>query len=136
MPRASGWGSLLVRDVPGGLAPRSFATSDWIPRIGHRAQLALEQGNEILVVLERFCLASRGGQGLDDQPMRILSQGIHRDGPIGDFERGLRVPRLQFLLAVADQGVERDAFQSLAFRAEPIRPCVFRDIKSVSSGPA
>src|SRR5262249_39990757 len=38
-------------------------------RIGLCVQLALEQPNEVLIVLERFGLASRGGQSLDDQPM-------------------------------------------------------------------
>src|SRR5260370_39458333 len=38
-------------------------------RIGLRVQFALEQRNEGLVVLERFCLASSGGQRLYEQHM-------------------------------------------------------------------
>ena len=46
---------------------RSPATSDLVCRIGLRVQLVPEQCNEILVVLERLGLASRGGQRLNDQ---------------------------------------------------------------------
>ena len=48
-------------------------------RIGLRVQLALEQRNEVLVVLERFGLASRGGQRLYDQPMGVLAHVVERE---------------------------------------------------------
>jgi hypothetical protein len=79
-------------------------------------------------VLERFGLASRGSQRLYDQPMRIFTQRIHRDCPIGGLERGLRVARLQRLLGVPDHGIERQAFQPPSLRAEPIRPGFLCDI--------
>src|SRR5262249_29852927 len=54
-------------------------------RIGFGVQLALERDREVLIVLEGFGLASGGSQGADDKSMRILAQGIHRDGAAGRF---------------------------------------------------
>src|SRR5260370_32944585 len=57
---------------------RSAKLADERPgcRIGLRVQLAFEQRNKVLIVLERFGLASRGGQRLYDQPMGLVTQRI------------------------------------------------------------
>ncbi|NYG44699.1 hypothetical protein GGD67_002147 [Bradyrhizobium sp. IAR9] len=94
-------------------------------RIGLRVQLALEQRDEILIALERLGLASIGGERLDDQPMRILAQGIHGNGPVGRPERGFRMSGLQRVLAVPDHGIDGQAVQPLPFPVAPFRPCVF-----------
>ncbi len=96
-------------------------------RVGRRVQLALEQCDEVLIVLERFGLAPRGGQRLHDHPMRVLTQGIQRDGAVGDLERGLRRLPSARLRGVPGHGVERQAFQPPSLRAEPIRPGLLCD---------
>ena len=62
-------------------------------RIGLRVQLALEQRDEILIVLERFGLAPCGGQPLYDQPMRVLAQIVDRQRTMGCLKRFMRVTR-------------------------------------------
>jgi len=97
-------------------------------RVRFRVQLTLEEYDEVLIVLERFGLASHGGQRLHDHPMRVLTQGIQRDGAMGDLERGLRACRVQRLPGVPDHGVERQAFQPPSLCTEPIRPGLLCDI--------
>ncbi|MCP1746650.1 hypothetical protein ABIF65_008743 [Bradyrhizobium japonicum] len=117
-PRCIGWsGAAELRDERLG------------DRIGLRVQLALEQRDEILIALERLSPASGGGERLDDQPMRVLAQAIHRNGPVGIPERGFRMSGLQRVPAVSDHGIDRHAVQPLPLLVAPFRPCVFFDIQ-------
>ena len=61
--------------------------------------------------------------------MRILAQGVRPDSLAGRFQRGVRVSRLQRLMAVADHGVEGQVFQLLPFQVAPIRPGIFGDVQ-------
>src|SRR5258708_6653879 len=75
-------------------------------RIGLRVQLALEQHNEVLIVLERFGLASRGNQRLYDQAMGVLAHVVEHDGALAGFERAFGPTGGQFLFAEPDQGAK------------------------------
>src|SRR5262249_17218206 len=97
-------------------------------RIGLRVQLALEQRNEVFVPLERFGLASRGGERLQEQPMRVLTQTVDRNGPARRFECLFVVSGLKLLLPERYHGVHRQRFDSLAFNLQPLAPGVFPDV--------
>ena len=75
-------------------------------RIGLRVQLALEQRNEVLVVLERFGLASRGGQRLYDQPMGILAHVVERDGALAGLQSVFGAAGGQLLFAEPHHGAK------------------------------
>ena len=66
----------------------------------------LEQHNEVLVVLERFGLASRGGQRLYDQPMGVLAHVVERDGAPAGLQRVLGAAGDELLLAEPHQGAK------------------------------
>ena len=96
-------------------------------RIGLRVQLALEQRNEVLVVLERFGLASRGGQRLYDQPMGILAHVVERDGALAGLQSVLGAAGGQLLFAEPHQGAKGELQQPLALTRQPFAPALFAD---------
>ena len=98
--------SLTVGDPLGGCVLRSSATSDLVAASGSRVQLALEQRNEVLVVLERFGLASCGGQRLYDQPMGVLAHVVESDGALAGLQSVFGAAGGQLLFAEPHHGAK------------------------------
>jgi hypothetical protein len=97
-------------------------------RIWLHRQLALQQRSEVVIVLERVGSASAGSQRPHDQAMRVLAQAADGYSPVGGTECGLVVASPKLLLAELHHGIERQAFQTLAFGSEPFGPGLLRDL--------
>ena len=78
-------------------------------------------------MLERFGLASRGGQRLHDQPMGILAHVVERDGALAGLQSMFGAAGGQLLLAEPHHGAKGEFEQPLAFAGEPFAPALFAD---------
>ncbi len=96
-------------------------------RIGLRVQLALQQCDEVVVVLERFGLSSRSDQRLYDQPMGVLAQVVERDGATAGLQGMFGTTGGELLRAQPHQGAEGEFKQPLAFSRQPVAPALFAD---------
>jgi hypothetical protein len=67
--------------------------------IGPCVELTLQQRNEVLVVLERFGFAPRGGERLYDQPMGVFAHVVERDGTLAGLQRMFGTAGGQLLFA-------------------------------------
>src|SRR5262249_4967554 len=68
-------------------------------RIRLRIELALQEGNKVLVTLECVCPAPGRSQCADRQAMRILTQVVDCDRLVGDDKSLLGKARLKFKVA-------------------------------------
>ena len=95
--------------------------------IGLGVQLAPEQHDQGVIVLEGFGLASRRGQRLHDHPMGVFAHVVERDGALGGLEGRAGMAGGQLLFAEAHQRAKGHIFQALPLPGEPLGPALFAD---------
>src|SRR5262249_47620064 len=83
--------------------------------------------NEVLVVGERFGLASGGRQRPYDQPMRVLPHVVECYGTLADLQSMFGAACGQLLFAESDQSTKRKFEQPLALAGDPFVPPRFAD---------
>ena len=96
-------------------------------RIGLGVQLAPEQRNEVFVVPERFGIASRGGERLYDQPMRVLTHVVERNGAPAGLQSVFGTTGGEFQFAEAHHGAKGEFEQPPAFTSQPFAKALFAD---------
>src|SRR5262249_42750534 len=99
-------------------------------------ELAPEQRNEVLVVLERFGLASRGGKRANDQPMGVLAHTVERDGALAGSQGMLGASGSQLLFAEPHHGAKGKLGEPLALGRPPFAPALLADRNVVDEGTA
>ncbi len=78
-------------------------------------------------MLERFGLASGGGQRLYDQPMGVLAHVVERDGAMAGPQSVCSAAGDQLLLAEPHHGAKGELQQPLTLTNQPFAPALFAD---------
>src|SRR5262249_14519353 len=103
-------------------------------RIGLGVELAFEQRDEVLVVLERLGLASSGGERTDDGARGVLAHVVERKGALAGFRGVLRTAGGQLMLAEPHHGAEGKLREPLALGGQPFAPALLGDRNVVDEG--
>ena len=80
------------------LRPTEFSDDQFRGGIRLYTQLAPEQRNNPLIMLDRFGLASGGRQCMYDEPVGVLAETVDSHGARGSIQRFIRVPEREFEL--------------------------------------
>ena len=96
-------------------------------RVRLDVQLALEQRDGVLVVLQRVGLATRAGERAQGEPVRVFAQIVDRDRALRGFERRIEIASLQLLVAQAHHRVEREILEPLPLGLHPLDPRLVGD---------
>ena len=86
-------------------------------------------------MLERFGLASRGGERLYDQPMGVLAHGVERDGAPAGVQCVFGTTGGQLLFAESHHRANGEFEQPLALTGQPFVPALFADRNVVDQPP-